>query len=94
MLTFLGFAMVIAFMYLIMSKRLTALIALILGVIGWRAVQRPRNRGLLIGILASSLLILAHAAVDVPLNTPSFEAFWALLLGIGFALAQAPGSRR
>lgn len=30
MLTFLGFAMVIAFMYLIMSKRLTALIALIL----------------------------------------------------------------
>ncbi len=29
MLTFLGFAMVIAFMYLIMSKRLTALIALI-----------------------------------------------------------------
>ena len=30
MLTFLGFAMVITFMYLIMTKRLSALIALIL----------------------------------------------------------------
>ncbi len=30
MLTFLGFAMVISFMYLIMTKRLSALIALIL----------------------------------------------------------------
>ena len=30
MLTFLGFAMVVTFMYLIMSKRLSALIALIL----------------------------------------------------------------
>jgi len=69
------------------------LIGIILSIIGWRALQRSRNRGLLVGILASSLLILVHAAVDVPLNTPSFEAFWTLLLGIAFALAQAPGSR-
>lgn len=70
------------------------LIAGLLGVIGWRATRRPRNRGLLVGILAASLLILVHATVDVPLNTPSLEAFWTLLLGLGFALSQTSGSRR
>lgn len=70
------------------------LVAFILGVIAWRGVRRPRHRGLLVGILASAVLVLIHAAVDVPLNTPSLEAFWALLLGLGYALAQARESRR
>lgn len=71
-----------------------ALVALILGSIGWRAVSRPRNRTFLAAILAVSVLALAHATVDVALNTPSFQAFWTLLLGLGFALGQAPTGRR
>ncbi len=67
-----------------------ALIAVILGTTAWRAFQRKRNRTLIVGLLAGSVVVLLHAAVDVSLNTPSFEAFWAMLLGIGFALSQAP----
>ncbi len=66
-----------------------ALIGVILGVTAWRAIRRPRNRTLVAGLLSASLVVLLHAAVDVPLNTPSFEAFWCLLLGLGFALSQA-----
>lgn len=65
------------------------LIATILGVTAWRAWGRTRNRVLVVGLLAASVLVLLHATVDVSLNTPSFEAFWALLLGFGFALSQA-----
>ncbi len=71
-----------------------ATVALILGAIGWRAVTRPRNRTFLAAVTAVSILVLAHAAVDVSLNTPSFEAFWTLLLGWAFALGQAPSGRR
>lgn len=67
-----------------------ALIAVILGTTAWRAFQRKRNRTLIVGLLAASVVVLLHAAVDVSLNTPSFEAFWAMLLGLGFALSQAP----
>lgn len=70
------------------------LIAVLIGITVWRAIRRPRNRGLLVGLLACSLLVLVHGAVDVSLNTPSFVAFWTLLLGLGFALSQASGSRR
>ena len=38
--------------------------------------------------------MLLHAAVDVSLNTPSFEAFWTLILGLGFALSQASSRPR
>jgi O-antigen ligase len=69
------------------------LVAVVLGLTGWRAFRRRRNRALVVGLLAASVVVLLHAAVDVSLNTPSFEAFWALLLGLGFALAQAPSSR-
>lgn len=68
------------------------LIVFILGCTIWRTLKRPRNRTLLAGLLAISVLILTHATVDVSLNTPSFEAFWTLLLGMGFALSQS--SRR
>lgn len=67
-----------------------ALIAVILGSTAWRAFQRKRNRTLIVGLLSASVVVLLHASVDVSLNTPSFEAFWTLLLGIGFALSQAP----
>lgn len=70
------------------------LIAAILAATVWRAWRRQRNRVLVVGLLAASVVVLLHAAVDVSLNTPSFEAFWALLLGIGFALAQAPSRER
>lgn len=65
-----------------------ALIAIILGATAWRATHRPRSRTLVAGLLGASVVVLLHAAVDVPLNTPSFEAFWSLLLGLGFALSQ------
>lgn len=67
-----------------------ALVSTILGITTWHAFRRLRNRTLLVGLLAISVVVLLHAAVDVPLNTPSFEAFWTLLLGIGFAFSQAP----
>lgn len=70
------------------------LIGAILAATAWRAWRRPRNRVLVVGLLAASVVVLLHAAVDVSLNTPSFEAFWALLLGLGFALAQAPSRER
>lgn len=70
------------------------LIALILGTTSWRTARRAHNRTIMVGLLAASLLVLVHATVDVSLNTPSFEAFWALLLGLGFALSQAPSGRR
>lgn len=66
------------------------LIAVILGATGWRAYRRRRNRALIVGLLLATLVVLLHAAVDVSLNTPSFCAFWALLLGLGFGLSQAP----
>lgn len=69
------------------------LIAGVLALTLWRAVRRPRNRTLVVGLLAASALVLVHATVDVSLNTPSFEAFWTLLLGMGFALSQAPSGR-
>ncbi len=71
-----------------------ALIGLILAVTAWRTYRRQRSRPLLVGLLAASFLVLTHATVDVSLNTPSFEAFWALLLGLGFALSQAPSRNR
>lgn len=70
------------------------LVAAVLGITGRRAIRRARNRGLLVGLVACSLLVLVHAAVDVSLNTPSFIAFWTLLLGLGFALSQARSPRR
>ncbi|MFC5345626.1 O-antigen ligase family protein [Brevundimonas staleyi] len=70
-----------------------ALVALILGVTFWGSIQRPRNRTLVVGLLAASLVVLLHAAVDVSLNTPSFAAFWTLILGFGFALSQASSRR-
>ncbi|MBX9615176.1 MAG: O-antigen ligase family protein [Caulobacteraceae bacterium] len=71
-----------------------ALIAVILGTTAWRAYRRPRNRILVVGLLAGSLIVLLHAAVDVSLNTPSFVAFWTLMLGLGFAMSQASSRGR
>lgn len=69
-------------------------VAAILAVTALNAARRPRNRTLVIGLLAASLVVVLHAAVDVSLNTPSFAAFWSLLLGFGFALSQAPSRSR
>ncbi|WGM31823.1 O-antigen ligase family protein [Brevundimonas sp. NIBR11] len=76
------------------AAAIVLLIAAILGWTLWRMLQRQRNSTVLAGLLAASGLVLVHAAVDVPLNTPSFEAFWALLLGLGFAMAQTSSIRR
>lgn len=70
------------------------LLAVILGCTAWRTYRRPRNRILVVGLLAASLVVLLHATVDVSLNTPSFEAFWALMLGLGFALSQSSSRAR
>lgn len=67
------------------------LILVILGTTAWRAFASRRNRTLVLGLLSASVLVLVHATVDVSLNTPSFCAFWSLLLGLGFALSQAAG---
>lgn len=71
------------------SAPMALLLLVILGSTAWRAWRRSRNRALIIGLLLSSLIVLLHATVDVSLNTPSFCAFWSLLLGLGFGLSQA-----
>lgn len=65
-----------------------ALVAVILGATARRGLGRGRNRILIAGLLAASLVVLLHAAVDAPLNTPSLCALWSLLLGLGFAMSQ------
>lgn len=55
------------------------------------ALKRERMTGWLFALLACDLIILAHGWTDFALQTPSFAAFWALLLGLQFRLAQ--GSR-
>lgn len=79
---------------LIGSAPFFLLLAIVLGATGWRAFVRRRNRTLVVGLLATSLVVLLHAAVDVSLNTPSFEAFWSLILGLGFSLSQVSRGAR
>lgn len=69
------------------------LIAWILGVTAWRTSQTRRNRTALIGLLLASMIVLFHASVDVSLHIPTFTGLWSLLLGLGFALSQAPNAR-
>ena len=71
-----------------------ALVAVILGATVWFAVRRRSNRTLIGGLLAASLLLLVHAAVDVGLQTPSIYLFWSVLLGLGLALSQASSRSR
>ncbi|CAN5416262.1 hypothetical protein BH10PSE2_BH10PSE2_09960 [soil metagenome] len=70
------------------------LIAWIVGCTLWRTIGNSRNLTLLIGLLLATMVVLIHAAVDVSLHIPTFAAFWALLLGLGFALSQARSRRR
>lgn len=70
------------------------LIGWILGVTAWRAAGRRQNRTLLVGLLLASAVVLFHASVDVSLHSPTFTGLWSLLLGLGFALAQAPKDPR
>lgn len=70
------------------------LIGCILGVTTFGAARGRPNRTLLTGLLLASAVVLVHASLDVSLHIPSFTGLWSLLLGLGFALAQAPGEQQ
>lgn len=57
------------------------------------ALRRSRMTDILFALLAADLLILAHGATDFAVETPSFSAFWAYLLGLQFAVAQGSSAR-
>ncbi len=65
---------------------------LVVSIIGFtvcHALHRRSDRSLLFSLVAASLLIVLHSLADVSLQTPSITAFWALILGVGYAASQA-----
>lgn len=58
-----------------------------------RAAQRRRMTVLLYGLLASSLVFLAHGLTDFALEMYSLASFWAFVLGLQFSLAQGSAAR-
>jgi O-antigen ligase len=57
------------------------------------AFRRSRMTVILFALLAADILVLVHGITDFALETPSFSAFWAWLLGLQFALAQGSSVR-
>ena len=70
-----------------------ALIALI-GATGWRrARQAHAGRTTVRALVCANVVVLAHGLTDYALQVPSVAAFWAFLLGLQYAWAQAPEPR-
>ena len=64
-----------------------ATVAVILGSIAWGAATRKSMRSWLRGLLALSLVVLLHGLSDYALQVPSIASNWAMLLGVGVAVA-------
>jgi len=75
-----------------------ALMFLCFGLITLRvargALRRRRMRSWLVGILAVITLFLAQGASDYALEVPAMAALLSLLMGLGCAIAGAPGRAR
>jgi O-antigen ligase len=56
-------------------------------------LRRSRMTGVLAGLLAADVVILAHGMTDFALETYSLSAFWAFLLGLQFSAAQGTSRR-
>jgi O-antigen ligase len=56
-------------------------------------LQRSRMTGILAGLLAADVVILAHGMTDFALETYSVAGFWAFLLGLQFAAARGTSRR-
>lgn len=66
-----------------------ALIAVLLGVGAWRAIQVQRGGGLARGLVCASLVVLVHGFTDFALQVPSIAMMWAFILGLSFAFGQS-----
>ena len=68
-----------------------AAVGAVLVTIGRGALRRrsSRNKLVLRGLLAASLVVLVHGWSDFALQVPAVAAFWALLLGCGVGIARS-----
>jgi O-antigen ligase len=64
-----------------------ALIGLVMVRTVSAAFSHPTMGGWLRAMLCADLVVLIHGTVDFAVQTPSFAAFWALLLGLQWGLA-------
>ncbi len=64
-----------------------AAVAVVLGVIAQGMGVRRSMRSWLRGVLALSLVVLLHGLSDYALQTPSIANAWAMILGVGLAVA-------
>lgn len=58
------------------------------------AIRRERMKLWLVGLIACDVTVLLHGWTDFALQTPSFAATWALLLGLQFSLATGSKKKR
>ncbi|WP_334163699.1 O-antigen ligase family protein [Phenylobacterium sp.] len=70
-----------------------AALALILARSTRNGLRRTRMTALIFALLAADVVVLAHGVTDFALETYSMAAFWSLLLGLQFALAQGSSRR-
>lgn len=66
-----------------------ALIAIVLASTAWGAMGPGSGKTLMRGLFAASLVVLIHGTTDFGLQVPSIAAFWAFVLGLGFAFSQS-----
>ncbi|CAN5295475.1 hypothetical protein BH09PSE2_BH09PSE2_23690 [soil metagenome] len=71
-----------------------ATVALLLGLIVRGLWVRKSMRSWLRGVLAVTLVILLHGLSDYALQTPSIANTWAMLLGVGLAVATGKRPKR
>ena len=53
------------------------------------SVKRRHFQVWMRGVVAASLVILAHSLTDYALEEPAIAAFWCFLLGVGWAVSQS-----
>lgn len=70
-----------------------AALALILARTTRNGLRRTRMTGPIFALLAADVVVLAHGVTDFALETYSMAAFWSLLLGLQFSLAQGSSRR-
>lgn len=70
-----------------------AALAVILARTARNGLRRTRMTAAIFALLAADVVVLAHGATDFALETYSMAAFWSLLLGVQFSLAQGSSRR-
>jgi O-antigen ligase len=73
---------------LLTATPMFALVCWLLVVAARHGTSRSRSAPLQRGLIAASLVVLLLGLTDFGLQTPSIAAFWAFILGVGFALGE------